>query len=204
MRIGSIIIFHLSKLWKAKFFILCDVIFWWGCSGNLKLITVGSERVRLSTRPKRRYMYLVKIIKAWTATILLTWIEADPKSFPPKQEDTLKPTIYQSRTDRLYRPQTDRLYRPHTDSSTCSLLPTETRNIFPSTFGPVLKRGARFRSGCDPTLLNPHKLILVYFLLVLYLLCQVLPTVLHFKPTMFSQAARLYGLLDAVEHLSQA
>ena len=27
MRIGSIIIFHLSKLWKAKFFILCDVIF---------------------------------------------------------------------------------------------------------------------------------------------------------------------------------
>ena len=26
-RIGSIIIFHLSKLWKAKFFILCDVIF---------------------------------------------------------------------------------------------------------------------------------------------------------------------------------
>ena len=27
MRIGSIIIFHLSKLWKAKFLILCDVIF---------------------------------------------------------------------------------------------------------------------------------------------------------------------------------
>ena len=25
--IGSIIIFHLSKLWKAKFFVLCDVIF---------------------------------------------------------------------------------------------------------------------------------------------------------------------------------
>ena len=27
VRIGSIIIFHLSKLLKAKFFILCDVIF---------------------------------------------------------------------------------------------------------------------------------------------------------------------------------
>ena len=26
MRIGSVIIFHLSKLWKAKFFVLCDVI----------------------------------------------------------------------------------------------------------------------------------------------------------------------------------
>ena len=25
--VGSMIIFHLSKLWKAKFFILCDVIF---------------------------------------------------------------------------------------------------------------------------------------------------------------------------------
>ena len=27
MRVGSTIILHLSKLWKAKFFILCDVIF---------------------------------------------------------------------------------------------------------------------------------------------------------------------------------
>ena len=26
VRIGNIIIFHLSKLWKAKFFILCDVV----------------------------------------------------------------------------------------------------------------------------------------------------------------------------------
>ena len=27
VRIGTMIIFHLSKLWKAKFFILCDAIF---------------------------------------------------------------------------------------------------------------------------------------------------------------------------------
>ena len=27
VRIGSIIIFHLSELWKAKFFLLCGVIF---------------------------------------------------------------------------------------------------------------------------------------------------------------------------------
>ena len=27
VRTGSIIIFHLSKLWKAKFFILCDITF---------------------------------------------------------------------------------------------------------------------------------------------------------------------------------
>ena len=27
VRMGSIIIFHLSKLWKAKFFVLCDIVF---------------------------------------------------------------------------------------------------------------------------------------------------------------------------------
>ena len=47
MRIGSLIIFHLSEQWKAKFSILCDVIFWWGCRRNLKLITLGSERVNI-------------------------------------------------------------------------------------------------------------------------------------------------------------
>ena len=47
MRIGSIIIFHLSNLWKAKFFILCDVIiyFWLGSRGNLKFITPGRKSV---------------------------------------------------------------------------------------------------------------------------------------------------------------
>ena len=44
MRIRSIIIFDLSKLWKAKFFIPCDLIYsWWGCRGNLKLITLGMK-----------------------------------------------------------------------------------------------------------------------------------------------------------------
>ena len=43
LRIGIIIIFRLCKLWKAKFFILCDICFWWGCRGNLKLITLMSH-----------------------------------------------------------------------------------------------------------------------------------------------------------------
>ena len=43
-RIGSVIIFHLRKLWKAKFSILCDVMFPWSCRGNLTLITFKSER----------------------------------------------------------------------------------------------------------------------------------------------------------------
>ena len=39
VRIGSRIIFHLSKLWKTKFFIL------WGCRGNLKLKKKASPRI---------------------------------------------------------------------------------------------------------------------------------------------------------------
>ena len=46
MRIGSIIIFYPNKPWKTKFFILCDVIFMVRLQGNLKLITLGSERVK--------------------------------------------------------------------------------------------------------------------------------------------------------------
>ena len=47
VRIDGIIIFYLRKLWKAKFFILVMWYFWWGCRGNLKLTTLGSERVKL-------------------------------------------------------------------------------------------------------------------------------------------------------------
>ena len=38
VRIGSIIIFHLSKLWKAKFFILCDVIFLVRLQGKIEIV----------------------------------------------------------------------------------------------------------------------------------------------------------------------
>ena len=37
VRIASIIIFHLSKLWKAKFFILCDVTFLVRLQGKIEL-----------------------------------------------------------------------------------------------------------------------------------------------------------------------
>ena len=37
VRIGRIIIFHLSKLRKAKFFILCDVIFLVRLQGKLEI-----------------------------------------------------------------------------------------------------------------------------------------------------------------------
>ena len=38
--------------WKAKFFIMCDNI-WWGCRGNLKLITLGSKGWSRNARSKR-------------------------------------------------------------------------------------------------------------------------------------------------------
>ena len=50
VRIDSVIIFHLCKRWKAKFFILCGVTFMGGCRRNLKLITLGSERVHRRPR----------------------------------------------------------------------------------------------------------------------------------------------------------
>ena len=46
VRIGSITIFYLSKLWKARFFMLCDgILYFWGCRRSLEtVIPVGSER----------------------------------------------------------------------------------------------------------------------------------------------------------------
>ena len=37
VRIGSIIIFHLSKLWKPKFFILRDVMYLVGLQGKFEI-----------------------------------------------------------------------------------------------------------------------------------------------------------------------
>ena len=51
VRIGSVIIFHLSKLRKAKFLILCDESFWWGCRGNYQLITLVSWTVKRASYP---------------------------------------------------------------------------------------------------------------------------------------------------------
>ena len=48
MRIGSQIIFHLKRVWKAKFFTLCDVIFLVRLQGNLKLITKNKPQVAVA------------------------------------------------------------------------------------------------------------------------------------------------------------
>ena len=41
VRIGSVIIFHLSKLWKAKFSILCDVLFLVRLQGKFDIALLG-------------------------------------------------------------------------------------------------------------------------------------------------------------------
>ena len=51
-RIVSIIIFHLSELWKAKFVILWGVTFLVWLQGELELITLGSERVHANALPR--------------------------------------------------------------------------------------------------------------------------------------------------------
>ena len=49
MRIGSLIIFQLSKLWKAKFFILCDIIFLVRLQEKFEIDDSGSERVNVDS-----------------------------------------------------------------------------------------------------------------------------------------------------------
>ena len=57
LRIGSVIIFHLSKLWKATFFELCDAIFLVRLQGNyLKLTTVRSEGLKLPSNRRRTWV----------------------------------------------------------------------------------------------------------------------------------------------------
>ena len=80
VRIGSIIIFHLRKLWKTKFFILCDVTLL--VRGNLILITLDSESVCNQTKCLRHQMTHLLITSLitdqhWTAwsTITNDWLQ---------------------------------------------------------------------------------------------------------------------------------
>ena len=62
VRIGSIIIFHLRKQWKAKFFILCDVIFVVGLQGKCEIIRKRFQRSfeeRKRGDARKRWMTLI-------------------------------------------------------------------------------------------------------------------------------------------------
>ena len=57
VRIGSLIIFHLSKLSKAKFFILCDAIFLVRLRGKCEIDhTLGVKELHFSVEYQSNYM----------------------------------------------------------------------------------------------------------------------------------------------------
>ena len=76
MRISYLIIFHLSKLWKATFFMLCDVMFLVRLQGKFDIDHLGSERVKLVdwlnrlNFPNKRY---AQENKAWIRGDIWAW-----------------------------------------------------------------------------------------------------------------------------------
>ena len=92
MRIGGIIIFHLSKLWKAKFFILCDVIFLVRLQGGFD-IDHSWEWKSLVIHRVQRNKGSCKIYTWWRGSIYLhglfcrsdrkTTITSQTRSSPP-------------------------------------------------------------------------------------------------------------------------
>ena len=63
MRIGIIIIFHLSKVWEASSLYCVTWYFWWGYWGDLKWITFRSERVKTlftNVQYQGAYAYLLE------------------------------------------------------------------------------------------------------------------------------------------------
>ena len=102
----SIIIFHPSKLWKAKFSILCDVIFyWWGCRGNLILITFGSERVKIG----REMFWIHEVNALWLWQLILF-----PPSVQKSSDANVNHFVFLQREDDPWQnnPGTDWPNRP--------------------------------------------------------------------------------------------
>ena len=73
VRIGIIIICQLNELWKAKFFILPEVIFLVRLQGKLTLITLGSERIN-HIRENLLFSYMPQ---AWTQSPHLPMLKED-------------------------------------------------------------------------------------------------------------------------------
>ena len=73
----TIIIFRLSKLWKAKFFILCDG--WRGCRGNLKLITLGNEVRNVGAWSWRKRKHRVESSLSNISLSFVRWHERFPR-----------------------------------------------------------------------------------------------------------------------------
>ena len=80
VRIGSIIIFYLNKVWKAMLFILCDVIFLVRLQrGDLKLISLWVKGLNMPTvltiGPSTHSTYwMISSFMRWHLATVDTWI----------------------------------------------------------------------------------------------------------------------------------
>ena len=98
VRIGSIIIFYLSKCVKAKFFKLCDVIFVVRLQEKFEMITVASERVKgllfvCFVQPLFRQLMLRGITSAARPNRLGSLSPPLPFPTPPSSLPTLDPVL---------------------------------------------------------------------------------------------------------------
>ena len=126
--------------------------FWWGCRGNLKMVTLGSERVSLS-KPRRSWYYVVCVAKrlktdsgsACPELIRLNWISRDKKlthtrrrslsEFAKKKKKTTQERSYSESPQKsrlLYSPIRHLWYYKH-------------------------RSGFNFRCGVDPLMVFSRK-----------------------------------------------
>ena len=93
MRIGSIIIFHASKLYEKPTSSYCVMyFFWWGCRGNLRLIALGGGRVEMGNQSTRllRKVNCARRIRQKRPTILAKMC-GTPCLFPELLQYSLAP-----------------------------------------------------------------------------------------------------------------
>ena len=75
VKIGNVIIFHLSKLWKAKFFKVCDVSFLHGEaageSWNWSLL--GVKGLMVNRMPRDDWHIIVDLLTAVSSWVIVLW-----------------------------------------------------------------------------------------------------------------------------------
>ena len=141
MRIGSIIIFHLSKLGKVKYekssSSYCVMWgFWWGCRGNLKLITLLSERVKvpgsISSYGGENDMTIMGIFRRKTTLPLpcRTWCREERRRWtldkvPPRDMAYIRVTTLSRRSPRVVSDHTHRQVSKEQHVYWPSLLPPD-------------------------------------------------------------------------------
>ena len=91
VRVGSIIILHLSKLWKPSSSYRVVKYFWWGCGGNLALIALGSGRPSATCAKfsadlwSQSVLFFIFLNCQLEVFFVLFWPRTTPAHSPPKR-----------------------------------------------------------------------------------------------------------------------